>query len=258
MRDEGRALFPIDTTAEVETPEHVRFHYPIAGPARRSLAWLIDALIRVGIGLVFALVAGIAGIAIGDALSEASGGILLVVAFVLEWGYGTFFEAVMNGSTPGKRALGLRVVTEKGHPLRLTDSFLRNLLRAADFLPMGYAVGLTVMGRDARFRRLGDMVAGTMVIVLDRSDVAAPIRIDPPPTEKELRGIPQRLPLSGDDLDAIELFLRRKGSLGPAREEELAAMVAPIYARRLGVRYKEASRFLALLHYRASERRKAA
>jgi hypothetical protein len=87
--------------------------------------------------------------------------------------------------------------------------------------------------------------------------VASAIRIEPPPTDKELRSLPQRLPLSGDELDAIDLFLRRRARFGVAREEELAAMIAPIFARRIGVRYKDATRFLMLLHYRANERRRA-
>jgi hypothetical protein len=83
--------------------------------------------------------------------------------------------------------------------------------------------------------------------------VAGPLRLEPPPSPAELRPLPQRLPLSGDELDAIELFLRRAGKLSRAREVELAEMVAPVFARRMGVRYKDAPRFLGILHYRAHE-----
>ncbi|MDI1446587.1 RDD family protein [Polyangium sp. 6x1] len=256
MAEPARRLQPIDTTAEIETPEHVRFHYPIAGPARRVVAWVLDWLVRAAILLVFAIFALMGGFAVGDAVAELSAGLLLVIHFLLEWLYYTLWEIAWNGRTPGKRALDLRVVSVHGHPLRVGDSFLRNLLRAADFLPLGYAIGLVVMARDSRFRRLGDMVAGTMVVVEERRAVASTLRIDPPPTPKELSSLPQRLPLSGDELEAIELFLRRKEGLGPAREEELAAMVAPIFASRLGIRNKDSARLLALLHARASERRR--
>lgn len=242
---------PIDTTAEIETPEHVCFHVPIAGPTSRAVAWLLDALIRAGIVLVFAVTASIGGLAIGDAVSGVSTGVILVVLFVLEWGYYTFWEITWNGATPGKRALDLRVVTVDGHPLRVGDSFLRNLLRAADFLPGGYALGLLSMARDNRFRRLGDLVAGTMVVVEEKRTVASTIRIEPVPTAKELANLPQRLPLSGDELDALEHFLRRKDRIGSAREDELAGMVAPVFAKRLGVRVNDASRFLTLLYARA-------
>jgi uncharacterized RDD family membrane protein YckC len=264
MTQRAAAREPIDTTAEVETPEHVRFHYNIAGPARRAVAYFIDLLLRLAIFLVLALVGVAAGIAGSDALTRASSGFLLLVAFVLEWGYYVFFETLWSGRTPGKRLLSLRVVTEGGHPLSFADSLLRSLLRGADLLPPvvlglgSYAVGLAVMGRDARFRRLGDLVAGTIVIVEERHVVAGPLRLDPPPTPAELRAIPTRLPLSGEDLDAIELFLRRSGKLSRAREAELAEMVAPLYARRLGVRYRDAVRFLWLLHHRAHEHEKRA
>jgi uncharacterized membrane protein SpoIIM required for sporulation len=143
------------------------------------------------------------------------------------------------------------VVTEKGHPLGFADSLLRNLLRGADFLPGAYAIGLLVMGRDPRFRRLGDLAAGTLVITEDRFSVAGPIVLDPPASPAEIRALPQRLPLSGEELDAVELFLRRAPKLSRGRELELAEMVAPVFARRIGIRYRDAPRFLAVIHHRA-------
>jgi hypothetical protein len=180
--------------------------------------------------------------------------VVLVVVFLVEWVYYVLFEALWSGRTPGKRVLSLRVVTEGGHPLRFGDSLLRNLVRAADILPFAYAIGLVVMGRDARFRRLGDLVAGTLVIHEHEVVLAAPLRLVPPPTHAELGALPQRLPLSGDEVDAIELFLRRASALAPLRAAELADMVAPVFARRLGIRYADPTRFLGVLHYRARER----
>src|SRR5262249_28045780 len=153
-------------------------------------------------------VAMLAGLGSGS-VEHASTGVVLLVAFVVEWAYYVFFETVWSGRTPGKRAFSLRVVTEKGHPLGFADSLLRNLLRAADFLPGAYALGLVVMGRAPRFRRLGALVAGPLVVTEERFAVAGPIVLAPPASPAEIRALPQRLPLSGDELDAIELFLRR-------------------------------------------------
>lgn len=242
---------PIDTTAEIETPEHVCFHVPIAGPTARFAAWLIDLFIRGVIFVVFAVTASIGGLAVGDAVSGLSTGIILLLLFVLEWAYYTFWEIAWNGATPGKRALDLRVVSVHGHPLRVGDSFLRNIVRVADWLPAGYAIGLLSMAIDGKFRRLGDLLAGTMVVVEEKRTAVATLRIDPPPTVKELANLPQRLPLTGDELDALEHFLRRKDTIGHAREDELAGMVAPVFARRLGVRVNDASRFLTVLYVRA-------
>src|ERR1700734_1629399 len=97
---------PLDTTTEIETPEHVRFRHHVAGPASRAVAYLVDLLVRGAIVVVFVLVAAVAGATSSDAVSHASSGVLLLVAFVVEWGYYVFFETVMHGRTPGKHAMG--------------------------------------------------------------------------------------------------------------------------------------------------------
>ena len=237
---------PLDNTTEVETPEHVRFRYRVAGPVRRMLAYLIDLVIR---GLVVLAVGLVLAIALGDA--NAVGGVMLIVAFALEWGYYVFFETTGDGRSLGKRALSLRVVKEGGFPISFMDSVLRNLMRGADFLPVGYVIGLFVMAGDSRFRRLGDRVAGTLVVVEERSRVAAPLTITPPPTAAELEGFPQRPPLSASERETLELYLRRV-DLTAARREELAQMIAPVLAQRIGVTVKDPVRFLALLHPRVA------
>jgi uncharacterized RDD family membrane protein YckC len=242
---------PLDNTTEVETPERIRFRYRAAGPVRRLFAWIIDLLIRSSLLIVILIVVGLATSTKPDQLAQASQGVILVVMFALEWGYYVAFETLWNGSSPGKRALGLRVVKEGGFPLGFVDSVLRNLLRAADFLPAAYVTGLTVMAGDPRFRRLGDRVAGTMVIIEDRIGVSAPLRLEPPARPGELEALPARPPLSADELDALELFLRR-GDLSPPRRLELAEMVAPLWGRRMGVNTGDPVRFLALLHERAA------
>lgn len=243
---------PLDTTTEIETPEHVRFRHAVAGPVRRAFAYLIDLLIRGVVILVLMFLAGLGGLLSGGSWAAASQGLLLLVLFVIEWGTFVLFETLMNGRTPGKAIFRLRVVTSTGHPLQLTHSVLRNLLRAADFLPLGYALGLVVMARDGQFRRLGDLVAGTMVVVEERYLVEGPVRIEPAPTKGELRALPELVPLAAGELDAIELLLRRSRTLPSARERELAELVAPIFASRLGVaRVDDPHRFLALLYHRA-------
>ncbi|NVB38310.1 RDD family protein [Pseudenhygromyxa sp. WMMC2535] len=239
----------LDTTAQIETPEHVRFGYPLAGPTRRALAYLIDLLIRFGVLLVIALLVSLVDVATG--MDGVTTGALLVVYFALDWFYYVLFETLWSGRSPGKRALRLRVVGQDGHSLTVLDSVLRNLLRAADFLPFGYAVGLVIMGRDPMFRRFGDMVAGTVVVVEERGTVTSQLQLHPPPTVQELAELPARPPLSRTELEAIELFLRRRGTLAPLRELELAQLVAPIFARRMGLRYQDPVRFLGLIYVRA-------
>src|SRR5688572_4645106 len=215
---------PLDCTAEVETPEHVRFRYRLAGPARRALAYGIDLAIRAAAVVVLAIVLQIASGG-GAELGNASQGMLLLFAFLLEWGYYVVFETAMAGRSPGKRLLSLRVIKEGGFPIGLVDSLLRNLLRAADFLPAGYALGLLAMASDGRFRRLGDRVAGTMVVVEERGTVVAPLSLSPPPAPGELEALPHRIPLTASERESLELFLRRR-DLAPALRQELAEMIA--------------------------------
>ncbi len=256
MKVSQKTRDPIDTSAAVETPEHVQFQHQLAGPAKRAVAYLIDLLIRMFVMGVLLLLGALSSLTSDLDRQGHSMGVVLVAYFLLEWGYYVFWETVWSGRSPGKRALGLRVITETGRPLHYLDSILRNLLRAADFLPNAYGLGLIVMGRDPKFRRLGDLVAGTIVVIEDRGNVTEKLHMEVPPTARELSSLPQRIPLSGEEMDALELFLRRAPRLHPARAEELAEIVAPTFAKRVGVRFRgEARRFLEVLYHRARERK---
>jgi uncharacterized RDD family membrane protein YckC len=184
---------------------------------------------------------------IGKAIFSGS---VLLSLFLIEWGYFVVFEAAWNGTTPGKRLLKLRVVKAGGYPLSFVDAVLRNLLRTADFLPVGYLLGLLVMSWDSRFARLGDRAAGTMVVIEDPVRVTQAITLDPPPTAAEIAVFPHRIALPLPEREAIELLLRRR-DLSPARRMELAEILAPVVERRLGVRCGDSVRFLALVYYLA-------
>jgi len=242
---------PLDTTVDIETPEHVLFSCSLAGPARRAFAYSIDLVVRAVALVVLGTALALATSSGTDRLSGWKVGAMLLFFFLLEWGYFVACEAFMNGRSVGKRALGLRVVTRDGLPVSFGSSVLRNLLRAADFLPSGYVIGLVTMTLDPRFRRLGDWAADTMVIYEERKRLREPIRLSPPPKPGELEALPLRVDLPGPVLEALELFLRRAPELQTLREDELASMLAPAYAERLNVSYKDASRFLGLLYARA-------
>jgi len=243
------AVRALDTTVEIETPEHVVFSCSLAGPARRALAYLIDLFVRLTILFVAGLVLSLSSI--GHEPSGWKLGALLLLMFALEWGYFVTCESLMGGRSLGKKALGLRVVTRDGLPVSFGGSVLRNLLRAADFLPTGYAIGLLTMTLDPRFRRLGDWASDTMVIIEERPRLRDAIRLQPAPTAAELDQLPTRLDLPVPVMEALELFLRRAPELQKLREDELASMLAPAYAKQLHVRYRDPARFLGLLYVRA-------
>jgi uncharacterized RDD family membrane protein YckC len=254
---------PLDTDVAIETPEHIVFRHKVAGPARRFLAYLLDLTICYTafavLGFVVLLVV-IGAAAATDAAESAVGagvGVLLVVLFGIQWAYFAVLEA-WRGRTPGKAALGLRVVTVTGRPIGFRAAALRNVLRAADALPLAYTAGLlslaglVAMSTTRRFQRLGDLVAGTIVIVPERASVATPLILFPPAQPYELAQLPDEVRLDADERQAIEMFLRRRARLGRAREMELAQMIASPLAERFGFRAQDPSRTLALLYDRAS------
>jgi uncharacterized RDD family membrane protein YckC len=253
----------LDTDVAIETPEHIVFRYKVAGPSRRFLAYLLDLVICYTVFTVIAIIvvlvaAGAA--AVTDATESALGagvGILLVLLFAIQWVYFVVLEAWL-GRTPGKAALGLRVVSASGRPIGFRAAALRNVLRAADALPLTYSAGLlslagfASMAATRRFQRLGDLVAGTIVIVPERAGVVAPLVLFPPAVPYELAQLPDDIRLDADERQAIELFLRRRARLGRAREMELAAMIAAPLSERFGLKLPDPSRVLALLYDRAA------
>jgi len=239
------------------------FRHRVAGPARRLLAYALDLILCYGVFVAVSLLLIIVILgtaAVSDATEGVAGagvGFALVLLFGIQWVYFVVLEA-WRGRTPGKAALGLRVVSTTGRPIGLRAAALRNVLRAADALPLTYfagllsIAGLASMATTRRFQRLGDLVAGTIVIVPERASVAAPLVLWPPAQPYELAQLPADVRLDADERLAIEMFLRRRARLGRARELELAAMIAAPLTERTGFRAEDPSRMLALLYDRAA------
>lgn len=207
----------LDTTFRAATPEGIELEIRPAGPVPRALAWLVDLLWRAAVMFVLAMTLGYFG--------HFGTGIMLLVWFALEWLVPAWFEAYWDGATPGKRALGIRVIAENGAPIGWNAALSRNLLRFADFLPAMYFGGLLTMVCNARFQRLGDMVAGTLVI-----------HVDPPLTRRSISEVPPqspRRPLSPEDARTLIDLAERSTELGPERTEELLALAQPLLGGKL-------------------------
>lgn len=161
----------------IDTPELVSLEYPVAGIGSRAIACLIDYAIQmVAGGLILTLLALIATmVPSSPAASGGSGSksspsdawataIAFLIIFVFQWGYFTLFEAFWNGRTPGKRLLRLRVMQQNGRSIGFLDALTRNLLRVVDGIPGFYLVGLIAVFSTRRSQRLGDLVAGTIIV----------------------------------------------------------------------------------------------
>jgi uncharacterized RDD family membrane protein YckC len=140
---------------EITTPEQVTFHYPIAGLVTRAVAWSLDLTLLLLLDFAIFLIFLWQPIEIGFAFAT-------VTVFLLNFGYYIGFELFSAGQTLGKRAMGIRVVSVTGSHLRFSESFLRNVVRMLD---MGlFFVGAIVAFVDPLRRRLGDLVADTIVV----------------------------------------------------------------------------------------------
>lgn len=150
----------LDGAHTVLTPEYVEFDFVLAGLYSRFLAWLLDALVVIATSVMIIS-------AIGLVLSAFPGfatAISFVVYFLVDWGYGIAFETAWSGQTLGKRALGLRAIQTTGVRIGFYQAALRNLARPFDRFPAFYLVGGTVALFSPSHQRLGDMLAGTIVV----------------------------------------------------------------------------------------------
>lgn len=196
----------------MDTPEGVRLELTLAGLSTRILATLVDAFAQ--------------GILLGAAVALMStnsdfgilflGGLSVAAALVVV-GYPTVFETLNGGRTPGKAALGIRVVLANGDPVGFLAASMRNLFRLLDFLPIGYAVGaMAILASDTN-QRLGDMAASTVVIRY-RARHTNPSRTGKPGWDVSA--------ITRDEVTLLKRFFDRSRSLPTDRRRQLAEQIA--------------------------------
>jgi uncharacterized RDD family membrane protein YckC len=234
----------------IETPEHVVFEYELAGFVSRIMAGLLD-LILLGF-LLFGLLI-VVTVIVGGPKGLAPWGLALglVAAFIILWGYPIVFEIFWKGQTPGKRMLGMRVIQEGGYSLTPQVVIVRNLVRVVDFLPGGYFLGLFVMMLNRRYKRVGDFVAGTIVI-RERSSAAVPPQlrasIPIPAGEEERVAELRRLGVHQLDPAVLQLvrdFMSRRASLNPDARVRVADRLCRTISGILGIPEERGEKLLA-------------
>ena len=211
-----------------ETPEGIEIRLPTAGPMVRVAAWALDLLIR---GVIYT----ITGLLLAY-LGNVGQGLMLIGLFLFEWLYPTVFE-VMKGATPGKMIMGLYVTMDDGTSLTWQAALIRNLLRAVDFLPFMYIAGFMCAVSNERFKRLGDIVAGTLVVY--KEEYAQPNAILQP--EQSITPKALAIPLTASEQRMLLFFHDRQASMSKSRRFELANLLEPV----THCRDKEASTLLA-------------
>jgi uncharacterized RDD family membrane protein YckC len=210
----------------IETPEHTSIEFPLAGIGSRFLALLIDTLIQIGIGIVLAVIGLILGFGLRDIdVNQFSTAPVWIVAgfifaaFLLGYGYHIAFEAIWNGQTPGKRLTHIRVIRDSGLPITPISAVGRNLLRLVDQLPVFYGIGLICAWISPQSKRIGDYVAGTVVVHEKPLETAA-AAWNPPEQAARTYGASR---LSPQEYALVEAFLSRRDSLDVAIRQDTAA-----------------------------------
>ena len=266
----------------LNTPDHGTLQFELAGPGSRFCAHVIDGLlIAFFIALLVLLLVAVGSIQGSDFRGLFAGGggwslswgvaFLILSGFLVYWGYYVLFECLMQGRTPGKREFGIRVIRADGLPIGFRESALRNLVRMADALPPPcYILGGAVMFLDRYGRRLGDLVAGTIVI-RENFEVAPDTAAGAACAARVEHGQSrQALTLPGGQVteaqaDLIERFLARREALERPRRDALAWQIAAPLLPLLGEdpaawkdrpdRLEQCERVLTELAERAKSRR---
>jgi uncharacterized RDD family membrane protein YckC len=248
----------------IETPEQVELRFPVAGIGSRFLAVFTDSIIQfvaIIVTILLAVVVGSAALHSGGALGNALtkprsdtaqkwfAAVIILFYFLRYGGYVSLFEAFWNGQTPGKRLLKIRVIKDSGRQITFFEALARNLLRVVDSQPV-YLIGVITMLCNKQQKRLGDFVAGTIVVHerLDEQPLLAhnsrtfTAALYTPQFEESSR--PQRpgqVPLAADavarlqmqDLNIIDAFLARALDLDMSTREEMAAKIAVRIAAKM-------------------------
>jgi len=246
----------------IDTPEQVSLRFPVAGIGSRFLAVLADTLLQlvvyVAIVLVFVLLVSSAPKTTAGALSRSGEkwlvALLILIHFVMYWGYFTLFETLKNGQTPGKMFFKLRVIQDSGRQITFFEAMTRNLIRVVDLLPGFYLTGVITMLCNRQHKRLGDLAAGTLVVHERKTEepiwggsgprtiTAATFAPSPAETLLQNQLAPELiLPadavarLSVEDLSVIDRFFARILDMDLATRANIAARLSVQMTAKMGM-----------------------
>ncbi|MCA9138804.1 MAG: RDD family protein [Planctomycetales bacterium] len=250
------AVQPLDTTIGVVTPENIAFEYQLAGPFRRLPAYLIDFAVRwvviIGIGIAFLFFGGMMSF-VSSFYGPLTEAVIVIAVFLITWFYGTIGEAYFNGRTVGKWMCGIRVIEVDGRPVSPRSALLRNLLRVADMAPVAAfntwdpdvppiymiptgIVGLVSMMMTQRMQRLGDLAAGTMVVVDERKWQLPIAKVDDARVPALASYIPGDYLITRKMARTLATYVERRHFLTPPRRREVARNLADPLIERFSFR----------------------
>ncbi len=246
----------LDTAVRVETPERIAFQYQVVGPFRRLMAYGLDICIVamafvgccVAVILMFFLIAYLVPQLTGDFFSElvtSSVGVIAIIAALAFWFYGAVCETLRNGQTLGKQIANIRVLSTDGSAIDGVQAMIRNLFRFLDIMPFMpsaiffvfdyfedayrlplFLAGLICMVLSNKFQRIGDLMAGTMVVLVERDWAPELVTFSDPRVAKLAEMIPNDFVVSRSMAKALAGFVEATPRLGPDHSSEIASKLA--------------------------------
>src|SRR6266496_364407 len=240
----------------VETPEHVDVQFELAGVGSRVAAGMLDLMLLM-LGFFALLVGGnalVAGLFSPRGMAQSwLTAVMILLTFCFLWGYFTLFEALNGGRTPGKQALGIRVVMDTGRPITPAAALIRNLVRFVDsYIPALFAPAVLSMFLHPSNKRPGDMAAGTIVVRDHPTDwtLGAPAPADELPEPIET-GPPD---LSEEEFRLLDRFLGRLNDLTPEVQVRITTDLVRRFEQRIPRRTADNQAYLVNVF--ADEQRK--
>ena len=210
----------------IDTPEGVELELTLAGLGSRVGAAAIDGVILA----IATIVVLIAVVMIGSASVSADMFSLVIgfgalLVFVIIFGYYLLFETLNSGRTPGKSALGIRVIRADGTPLGFGAVAIRTLLRMVDSLPAFYATGIVSILATPHNQRVGDLAAGTVVI---RDRASGSLATSGLIGTEDLARLPRwdTSALNDEDVALLRRFAERRTALTEQSRSDLADVIA--------------------------------
>jgi uncharacterized RDD family membrane protein YckC len=227
---------------EIETPEKIVFTYAVSSTGTRIFSYTIDVIIQfLTIVILIIIVYAVSGFNLANELRYNVSGLLVaflyLVYFFIQWGYYILFEVIMGGQSPGKKLMKIRVIRTNGEPLDFATIVLRNLLRVVDAFPFYHLIGGLVSIVDKLSRRVGDIVADTIVVK------EMEFNLKEPDFRTVFRTLIQRekfsllhKKLNEEQLYILRRFLNEKNSLTEEKQNEIALRLAKSVKKRLEIK----------------------
>lgn len=224
---------PTSHDAGIVTPEAILLEFSEAGLGSRSLAFIVDLGVRLGIFWAIMVGLGLAAPIVGETVVVV---VMIVSIFSILLVYPVVCEALWNGKTVGKMLVGLRAVTVEGAPVRFRHAAIRSALGLVDFFASAGTIAILTSLSTRQSQRLGDLAAGTIVIRERQAGAhAQPIIFQPPMGWEPFVAGLDTSTIDDEDYVLVRAFLLRVRELRSVARQERAQELAVWVAGRLGV-----------------------